>query len=160
MKRTALAITIAFPFLICATAFAYNPGDRVQCTGANVNVRNTSCSVIGQVNSPTQAPIQYSGSGCSGCADPWYLVNWDSGINGWTCSTFYAPVSCTAPTAITNNASPVGTTTATLNGIVTPNGCTTTAYFQYGLTTSYGSMTPNQTFNGTNSQLVTQISAV
>jgi phosphodiesterase/alkaline phosphatase D-like protein len=43
-----------------------------------------------------------------------------------------------APTATTNAASPVGTTTTTLNGTVNANGASTTVTFQYGLSTSYG----------------------
>jgi uncharacterized repeat protein (TIGR01451 family) len=43
------------------------------------------------------------------------------------------------PTATTGTATGVGTTTATLNGTVNPNGQTTTVHFDYGLTTSYGS---------------------
>ncbi len=44
-----------------------------------------------------------------------------------------------APTVTTTAETGVGQTGATLNGTVNPNGSTTTAYFQYGLTTSYGS---------------------
>lgn len=43
-----------------------------------------------------------------------------------------------APTATTNAASPVGTTTATLNGTVNANGASTTVTFEYGTDTSYG----------------------
>jgi phosphodiesterase/alkaline phosphatase D-like protein len=43
-----------------------------------------------------------------------------------------------APTATTNAASPVGTTTATLNGTVNANGASTTVAFEYGTDTSYG----------------------
>ena len=42
------------------------------------------------------------------------------------------------PTANTDAASPVGTTTATLNGTVNANGASTTVTFQYGIDTSYG----------------------
>ncbi|MBN2431478.1 MAG: hypothetical protein JXQ27_08375 [Acidobacteria bacterium] len=42
------------------------------------------------------------------------------------------------PTASTGFASPIGTTTATLNGVVTANDSSTTVTFQYGLTTAYG----------------------
>lgn len=42
------------------------------------------------------------------------------------------------PTAATEGASPVGTTTATLNGTVNANGSSTTVTFEYGLDTSYG----------------------
>jgi hypothetical protein len=50
-----------------------------------------------------------------------------------------------APSVTTLAASSVGATNATLNGTVLPNGATTSVYFEYGLTTSYGS------FTGTNS---------
>ena len=43
-----------------------------------------------------------------------------------------------APTVTSGTASGIGTATATLNGSVDPNGQTTTAGFDYGLTTSYG----------------------
>src|ERR1017187_7128863 len=45
-----------------------------------------------------------------------------------------------APTATTGVASAVGTTTATLNGTVDPNGQPATVQFQYGTNTSYGSV--------------------
>jgi len=43
-----------------------------------------------------------------------------------------------APTAVTNSATSVGTTSATLNGTVNASGASTTVSFQYGLTTAYG----------------------
>lgn len=46
-----------------------------------------------------------------------------------------------APTVTTSAASSVAATTATLNGTVNPNGVATTYYFEYGLTTAYGSST-------------------
>ena len=46
---------------------------------------------------------------------------------------------CTAPSATSDPASPVGTTTATLKGTVNANNSSTTVTFEYGLTTSYGS---------------------
>ena len=47
--------------------------------------------------------------------------------------------SATSPTVQTLGASYISTTSAQMNGDITPNGADTTAYFQYGLTTSYGS---------------------
>ena len=44
-----------------------------------------------------------------------------------------------APTATTGSASSITTTSATLNATVNPNGAATTAQFQYGTTTAYGS---------------------
>lgn len=46
-----------------------------------------------------------------------------------------------APTVVTANASSIAPTTATLNGTVTPNGLSTTWWFEYGLSTTYGSKT-------------------
>ncbi len=46
-----------------------------------------------------------------------------------------------APTAVTGSATGVTPTSATLNGTVDPNGRSTTWYFDYGTSTSYGSKT-------------------
>jgi hypothetical protein len=45
------------------------------------------------------------------------------------------------PTVLTLAASPIGLTNATLNGSVNPNSLATAAWFQFGLTTNYGSVT-------------------
>ena len=46
------------------------------------------------------------------------------------------------PTATTGAASAIGLTDATLNGTVNANGETTTVFFEYGLSTSYGGTWP------------------
>jgi hypothetical protein len=51
-------------------------------------------------------------------------------------------VSGNPPTTQTNAAISVGATTATLYGQTIPNGLATTAHFEYGLTTSYGTIVP------------------
>ena len=61
----------------------------------------------------------------------------------------------TSPGATTNPANNVASNSATLNGTVNPHGLTTTVYFQYGTTISYGSATPNQTFTGNTTRSVT-----
>jgi hypothetical protein len=48
------------------------------------------------------------------------------------------------PTTVTGAATAITKTGATLNGTANPNGVATTASFQYGLTTAYGSTTPVQ----------------
>jgi len=58
------------------------------------------------------------------------------------------------PVVITNPATLVASFSATLNGLVDPHGLSTTVYFQYGPTTSYGSTTPGQTKNGNTYQSV------
>ncbi|MEI7897879.1 MAG: hypothetical protein WCJ26_12650, partial [bacterium] len=47
----------------------------------------------------------------------------------------------TAPAVITLAASPVASTTATLNGSINANTLTTNSFFDYGLTTAYGTST-------------------
>jgi len=52
------------------------------------------------------------------------------------------------PVVITNSATNIATNTATLNGSVDPHGLTTTVYFQYGTTTSYGHTSASQSKTG------------
>ena len=71
-----------------------------------------------------------------------------------TLSPFIVKASISPPTLTVAAASSVAGTTATLNGTVNPNGLVTTAQFEYGLTTSYGStasvtLSPN---NGSSAQ--------
>jgi outer membrane protein assembly factor BamB len=58
------------------------------------------------------------------------------------------------PVVITSPATLIASFTATLNGLVDPHGLTTTVYFQYGPTTTYGSTTPARTRNGNTYQNV------
>ena len=57
------------------------------------------------------------------------------------------------PTVTTLAATGVTATNATLNGTVNPGGGTTTAYFQYGLTTNYGSFSATNSLVATNTAL-------
>ena len=56
-----------------------------------------------------------------------------------------------APTAVTNSATNITQTSATLNGTVNPNGSNTTAWFEYGTTQSLGTVTGSQSLVGSNS---------
>lgn len=47
-------------------------------------------------------------------------------------------VAASSPTVVTSKATHVGQTSAVLNGTVNPNGSSTTYFFQWGLSTSYG----------------------
>ena len=58
------------------------------------------------------------------------------------------------PVVITNPATLIASHSARLNGSVNPHGLSTTVYFQYGRTISYGSRTPNQIRTGDNYQNV------
>jgi hypothetical protein len=56
------------------------------------------------------------------------------------------------PVVITNAATNVASSSATLNGIVDPHGLTTGVHFQYGTTTTYGLTTAGQSHTGNNYQ--------
>ena len=55
--------------------------------------------------------------------------------------TFATVSSATPPVAVTNAASGIGQTDATLNGTADPNGSNTSAWFEYGTNTTYGQTT-------------------
>jgi plastocyanin len=58
------------------------------------------------------------------------------------------------PVVATNPATNVTASSARLNGTLDPHGLSTTVYFQYGTTNSYGSRTPNHIKNGNDYQNV------
>jgi hypothetical protein len=79
-------------------------------------------------------------------------IRWLYGDGGNSCTPILNP-----PTVTTNAATGVGQTSATLKGTVDPNGTSTSVYFQYGTTTSYGSTTASQAIgSGTTSVTVSQ----
>ena len=59
------------------------------------------------------------------------------------------------PVVTSNPATNVASVSATLNGSVNPRGSTTTVYFQWGTTTSYGHTTAAQTQTGNTSRPIT-----
>ena len=73
----------------------------------------------------------------------------DAGTSRGNDETFVASA---PPTATTKAVSSVRDTTATLNASVSPNGLSTTVYFEYGTSTSYGSKTASKSIgSGTGS---------
>jgi len=67
----------------------------------------------------------------------------------------FTTLSATGPAvALTNPATLIASYSATLNGTVDPHGLSTTVYFQYGTTSSYGSTTASQTKSGNTYQNV------
>jgi phosphodiesterase/alkaline phosphatase D-like protein len=65
-----------------------------------------------------------------------------------TDKTFATLTATGAPVVITNGATNVTASSATLNGSLDPHGLNTTVHFQYGTTTNYGSNTPVQSQTG------------
>ena len=62
--------------------------------------------------------------------------------------TFTTLTATGPPVVRTNPATDVTSSSARLNGSLDPHGLTTTVYFQYGATTSYGHTTPMQSQTG------------
>jgi len=83
-----------------------------------------------------------------------YNGNGTSGNSNVVSVTTLSPTG--PPIAITNTAD-IFDYSIDLNGTVNPHGLSTTVYFQYGRTLSYGSRTPNQTKTGNNYQHVSAI---
>ncbi|HWI97270.1 MAG TPA: trypsin-like serine protease, partial [Solirubrobacterales bacterium] len=67
----------------------------------------------------------------------WYVPG-----NGWSMETRPGPIAARPPQATSGVATAVGSTEATLNATVNPEGSPTTYQFEYGTTTSYGSKKP------------------
>jgi archaellin len=63
---------------------------------------------------------------------------------GTTQGSIYTFSTLPLPTATTSAATPITTTGATLNATVNPNGRSTYAWFEYGLTSSLGTVVDNQ----------------
>jgi len=72
----------------------------------------------------------------------------DAGSRYGTDRTFRTLTATGPPVVTTKLATNVASFSATLNGTVNPHGLTTTVYFQYGTTISYGSTTATQSKSG------------
>ncbi|HEX4085853.1 MAG TPA: hypothetical protein VHY22_13150 [Chthoniobacteraceae bacterium] len=111
----------------------------------------TSSNSLGFSSSSTIVPLAITGTGVSipltglSPGDTYYYAVYASNSTGpATGGTLsfrtQGEASPTAPTVSTDAASGVGTTVATLNGTVDANGLSTVASFNYGLTSTYGSV--------------------
>lgn len=111
----------------------------IQTVGAGTANVSISQSITGLTAATTyhyRAVANNSGNTVYG-SDQSFTNTTESGVT----VTFPAT---SAPTATTNAATSVTGTGATLNATVNPQGSATTAYFEWGTTTSYGNTTPWQ----------------
>jgi N-acetylneuraminic acid mutarotase len=112
-------------------------------TGGRYNPSSDSWTVTSTTNAPAgrgQPTAVWTGS---------QMIVWGGtadGISGLNTGGRYCATG--PPVVVTNPATYIASFSATLNGSLNPRGSTTTVYFQYGLTTSYGSTTPVQTQTG------------
>jgi hypothetical protein len=84
-------------------------------------------------------------------------MNWAlrAGALALTLALPTAAQAATAPAAATGGAANVAQQTARLTGSVDPNGAATTIQFQYGATSAYGAVTPEQVVGGDVKKAVT-----
>ena len=80
-----------------------------------------------------------------------YVWTWGNGANQNFTLQIPVPPPTGPPVAITNPANLIGSSSAKLNGSVNPHGLTTSVYFQYGTTNSYGLTTAPQSRTGNTS---------
>jgi hypothetical protein len=109
----------------------------------NLNVGNALSHTVSGLNARTTYYYRvraFNGTGTSGNSNVISV-------------TTFAPTG--PPVVMTNPATLITSYSARLNGTVYPHGLTTTVYFQYGRTLSYGNRTPNQIKTGNNYQNVT-----
>ena len=83
------------------------------------------------------------------------IVAHNNGGTSYGSDRTFTTLSAGPPVVTTNGATNVARFSATLNGSVNPHGLTTSVYFQYGTTTSYGHTTSTQTLTGNTSRNVT-----
>jgi plastocyanin len=137
-----------------------HPGDQVKWTWDS-NFHSTTSGSPGLPNNLWDSGIQNQGATFTRTFNtagtfPYYCITHGGccGMVGTVMVVNASPTPTPTPTPIpipavtTNLATNVAPFSATLNGSVNPRGTTTMVYFQYGLTTSYGSTTPMQAQTG------------
>ncbi len=155
IKYAIEAVMVAMPTVITNAATSITTGSATLNGSVNANGENTTVTFqygLTTAYGSTIAGVPGTATGTSATAQT-------AGITGLTQSTLYhfravgvsaggttygndltftttAPV----PIVVTNAASLIGATFATLNGTVTAQNVSTTATFEYGLTTAYGTV--------------------
>ncbi len=110
----------------------------------------TTAKSAGSGNNPANVSIQITGLQ-KGQTFHYRLVASSSG--GTTHGADATFVTSSAPSVVTGDASSIAPTSAKLNGTVTPNGLSTTWWFEYGTSTSYGTKTSGRSAgSGTTAQ--------
>jgi len=148
---------------VASNSFRANWRSVLGATGYRLDVASNNSFtnyVIGYHNLNVGNVLSRSVTGLNTTTTYYYRVRAFNG-NGTSGNSNVVNVTTLTPTgfpvAITNPANMVESNSARLNGTVYPHGLSTTVYFQYGRTTSYGSRTPNQTKTGNNYQNVNAI---
>jgi hypothetical protein len=171
-------VTPTSPKGINLDVIGYDLVNAVVTTNAATNVASSSATLNGTVNPnglTTSVHFQYGTTTNYGSTTPSHSYGGNmtqsisANISGLSASTTYhfrivatngagtrygadrtfTTLSPTGPPVVTTNpATLIASFSATLNGSLDPHGLTTTVYFQYGTTTSYGLTTAPQSQTG------------
>ena len=145
---------------VASTSFRANWRSVIGATGYTLDVAtNNSFTnyVTGYHNLNVGNALSHTVGGLSPSTTYYYRVRAfsSSGTSGNSNVVHVTTLSPTGPPAVmTNPATLIMSHSANLNGAVNPHALSTTAYFQYGRTISYGGRTPNQMKTGNNYQNV------
>ena len=156
-----LSAPIANPAtFVASTSFRSNWRSVSGATGYTLDVATNSSFtnyVTGYHNLNVGNALSHSVAGLSPSTTYYYRVRAYNG-NGTSGNSNVVSVTTLPPTGrpavMTNPATLIMSNSAKLNGAVDPHGLSTTVYFQYGRTISYGNRTPNQIKTGNNYQNV------
>jgi hypothetical protein len=143
LRLSRALMVVGFLCLTQLELFAFVYGDRVQANGL-VYVRSSAGGTyIGQQSGGTQGTViggpTYSQIAGAGVFYYWYNIDWPSAPDGWVADVGLILAPASAPIVQSLAATSVTTTSAQINGSVNPNGASTSAYFEFGLTSNYGS---------------------
>jgi hypothetical protein len=142
--------------------------DRVTVTANGVNVRLTAGGATSRVQVNAGATGTVLGGpvvatvGTGTYRYIWWDIHWDDGLgDGWVAEDYLSRTgTAAAPVVQTAVANSVTANSAVMNGTVNPNGASTSAYFQYGTTTSYGSTAQTVTGITTTQNLQTTLTGL
>ena len=116
--------------------------------GVAPNALTSSTGVQSIGSGTSNVAVNSSLTGLSANTTYYFMVAAVSGVDPNTTTTTGSILTFTTapvtPSVTTSAATNLATTSATLNGTVNPNGSSTSANFEYGLTTVYGSTSPAQ----------------
>jgi len=117
------------------------PSDPVITTSQNIGSGTTDVAISATVSSLSPSTLYY------------FAVVAINASGTTRAEAAFTTASDSSPTCTTNNADSITTNSARLNATVNPNGYDTYAYFNYGLTTSYGNTTNSQAIGSGNTGL-------
>jgi hypothetical protein len=157
-----------------AWADFYSTRDSAARTTTNFYARSVTASgstlTVGPLNKVSAGASNYSSAPCCTFGNDYgdytgfdaaggiaYPVWSDNSTGDGEAFTFVSAVASQPPAVVTGSATS-GSTTATVNGTVNPNGQATTYHFDYGTTPSYGAKAPVPDGNAGSSSAVQSVS--